>query len=70
MFIKVLSTKFPILPLTQSTSSPADYDKFLELLFKMLEYDPAKRVTPLEALRDQFFTKAESRWDFLTRARS
>jgi len=42
------------------SSSSVDYDKFSDLLYKMLEYDPAKRVTPLEALRDQFFTKPES----------
>jgi len=35
--------------------SPADYAKFIDVIQRMLEYDPAKRITPHEALMHPFF---------------
>lgn len=35
---------------------PEDYENFIELLHATLEYDPACRITPYEALSHPFFT--------------
>ena len=40
--------------------SEADYLKFLDLIEKMLEYDPEKRVKPYEALTHPFFKRSAS----------
>eukprot|EP00741_Cyanophora_paradoxa_P025110 tig00000342_g24238.t1 len=39
---------------------PEEYLKFKELLEKMLEYDPSKRITPLAALQHPFFREQGS----------
>ena len=40
--------------------SEADYLKFLDLIEKMLEYDPEKRIKPYEALTHPFFKRSTS----------
>ena len=32
-----------------------DYDNLMDLLFKMLEYNPVRRITAVEALKHPFF---------------
>merc|ERR1712087_905196 len=38
----------------QENHTPADYLSFIDLLEKMLEYDPRKRITPSQAMRHPF----------------
>lgn len=38
-----------------------DYLRFVNLLERMLEYDPAKRITPHEALQHAFFRTSSSK---------
>jgi serine/threonine protein kinase len=40
--------------------SPHDYAQFIDLLKKMLAYDPEKRITPLQALRHPFLARNPS----------
>lgn len=41
----------------RSKHSKADYLAFIDLLEKMLVYDPEKRITPQQALKHNFFTE-------------
>ena len=41
----------------ESGHSVQDYLKFKDLVQKMLEYDPKKRITPVDALQHSFFKK-------------
>lgn len=36
--------------------SGRDFDKFQDLILKMLQFDPKKRITPRDALGHKFFT--------------
>lgn len=40
-----------------TTKSENDYQKFLNLLLRMLNYDPKCRCKPFDALRHPFFNK-------------
>ena len=43
--------------LLQNYFSESDYQKFLDLLLRMLNYDPNVRCAPFDALRHPFFQK-------------
>lgn len=43
------------------------YEHFIDLIEKMLEYDPAKRLTPFDALRHPFFQESPDAHQFQLR---
>ncbi|KAJ3140437.1 Dual specificity tyrosine-phosphorylation-regulated kinase 1A [Physocladia obscura] len=45
-------------PLRAYSAFSADFDRFKDLVVRMLVYDPNERITPEEALRHPFFSKS------------
>ena len=41
----------------EAEHTPDDYQRFLDLLQRMLVYDPSQRIAPKEALTHRFFAK-------------
>jgi serine/threonine protein kinase len=47
-------------PPSETGNSPRNYELFVDLIYRMLSYDPRKRITPDEALNHPFITAGDS----------
>ena len=50
-----ISRKMVMYPADEPGESSSCYDMFIDLIFHMLCFDPAKRITPNEALQHPYF---------------
>lgn len=46
-------------PAGEARNSAINYERFIDLVHKMLSYDPTTRITPAEALNHPFITDGE-----------
>jgi serine/threonine protein kinase len=47
-------------PPSETGNSPRNYELFVDLIYRMLSYDPRKRITPDKALNHPFITAGDS----------